>query len=109
VEQKEEKKIVSRGSVAKETATTNCNHFTVLGFTTATGDPIMCAIIVAGKTMKFKVVTGLDLFAKQIGEESVSDVKANNSGPGKMYPNGPTCQCKSNKEVPCMVCTMKVL
>jgi hypothetical protein len=98
-----EKKIVSRGTVAKETATTNCNHFTVLGFTAATGDPIMCAIIVSGKTMKPEVVTGLDVFAKKNGEESDDDFIANNTGPGKIYPNGPTCVFKG-KEVPCMVC-----
>jgi hypothetical protein len=98
-----EKKIVSRGTVAKETATTNCNHFTVLGFTAGTGEPIMCAIIVSGKTMRPEVVTGLDLFATKIGEESDLDFAEKNTGEGKMYPNGPTCQFKG-KEVPCMVC-----
>jgi hypothetical protein len=66
MEQEEKKNIISRGTVVKQTATTNCNHFTVLGFTAATRDPIMCAIIVSGKTMKPEVVTGLDLFAKKL-------------------------------------------
>jgi hypothetical protein len=42
-----ERKIVGRGSVPRESATTNDNHFTVLGFTAATGEPIMCAMIVS--------------------------------------------------------------
>jgi hypothetical protein len=98
-----ERKIVSRGTVAKESATTNSNHFTVLGFTAATGEAIMCAIIASGKTMKPEVVTGLDLFATKIGHETDDDFILNNTGPGKLYPNGPTCQFKG-KEVPCVVC-----
>jgi hypothetical protein len=98
-----EKKIVSRGTVAKEMATTNSNHFTVLGFTAATGEAIMCAIIVAGKTIKPEVITGLDAFASKIGNESDPDFITKNSGPGKIYPNGPTCVFKG-KEVPCKVC-----
>jgi hypothetical protein len=66
-------KIVSKGTVAKETATTNFNHFTVLVFTAATGGPIMCAIIVSGKIMKPKVVTGLDMFAKKLEKNLIQN------------------------------------
>ncbi len=59
----EKKKIVSRGTVAKEVATTNCNHFTILGFTAATRQPIMCAVMISGKTIHPEAITGLDLFA----------------------------------------------
>ena len=89
--------------MAKEVATTNCNHFTVLGFTAATGQPIMCAVIISGKTIHPEAITGLDLFATQIDDESDPDYITNNTGPGKIYPNGPTCVYKG-KEVPCMVC-----
>lgn len=34
-----QKKIVPRGAVPKESAATNTNHFTMLGFTAATGEP----------------------------------------------------------------------
>jgi hypothetical protein len=88
--------IVSRGMVAS-------NHFTVLGFTAATGEAIMCVIIVAGKTIRLNVITGLDAFALKIGDESDSDFITNNSGSRKIYPNAPTCAFKG-KEVPCMVC-----
>ncbi len=98
-----ERKNVSRGTVAKESATTNSKHFTVLGFTTTTGEAIMCTIIASGKTMKPEVVTGLDLFATKIGNETDYDFIASNTGPGKLYPNGPTCHFKG-KKVPCVVC-----
>jgi hypothetical protein len=68
-----------------------------------TGEAIMCAIIASGKTMKPEVVTGLDLFATKIGNETDDYFILNNTGSGKLYPNGPTCQFKG-KEVPCVVC-----
>ena len=98
-----ERKIVGRGSVPRESASTNDTHFTVLGFTAATGQPIMCAVIVEGKTLKPEVVTGLDVFATKVGDESDPDFIANNTGDGKLYPYGPSCFFKG-KEVPCMVC-----
>ena len=98
-----ERKIVGRGSVPRESATTNDNHFTVLGFTAATGEPIMCAVIVEGKTMRPEVVTGLDLFATKEGNEEDPDFLEKNTGPGKIYPYGPSCWFKG-KEVPCVIC-----
>ena len=86
-----ERKIVGRGSVPRESATTNDTHFTVLRFTAATGEPIMCAVIVEGKTMKPEVVTGLDVFATKIGNESDPHFITNSTGPGKIYPYGPSC------------------
>jgi hypothetical protein len=98
-----EKKIIVRGTVAKETVTTNNNHFTVLGFTAATGEPVMCAIIVSGKTMKPEIITSLDVLAEKEGNETDPDFNMKNTSPGKIYPNGPTCHYKG-KDVPCMVC-----
>jgi hypothetical protein len=53
--------------VAKESATTKNIHFAILGFTDATEEARMFAIIVAGKTMKPEVITGLDLVATKLG------------------------------------------
>jgi hypothetical protein len=39
-------------------------HFTVLGFTAATGEPPLCAIIFAAETLKQEWVTGFDPFAE---------------------------------------------
>jgi len=97
-----QKKIVPRGTVPKETATTNDHHFTLLGFTSATGEPVMCAIIMEGKSINSDVVTGIDVFALKVGNETDPDFIQNNTGPGKLYPMGPTCEFKG-KQVPCAV------
>jgi hypothetical protein len=97
-----EKKIVGRGLVPRESAATNDSHFTVLGFTAATGEPIMCALILEGKVMRPEVITGLDLFTAKEGDENDADFVSRNTGKGKMYPCGPVCNFKG-KQVPCMV------
>ena len=73
-------------------ATTNDNHFTMLGFTASTGEPMMCAIILEGKTINSDAVTCIDVFAETVGNEADPDFVKNNTGPGKLYPClGPTC------------------
>jgi hypothetical protein len=47
----------------------NDNHFTVLGFTAATGEPMMCAVNAAGKPIRSEIITGLDVFATKAGDE----------------------------------------
>jgi len=98
-----ERKIVTRGTVPKESAATNSTHFTLLGFTAATGEPVMCAVIIAAKTLRPEVITGLDIFAPVEGVEEDDDFYEKNTGAGKMYPCGPTCTYRG-KEVPCLVC-----
>jgi hypothetical protein len=81
-------------------AATKDAHFTVLGFTAANGEPLLCAIIFAAKTLKKEWVSGFDPFAEWIGNE---DNIAENSGDGKAYPFGPTCTFRG-KTVPCFCC-----
>ena len=97
-----QKKIVPRGTVPKESAATNTNHFTMLGFTAATGEPVMCALIMKGKTIKADSITGIDIFADVVGKESDKEFVKNNTGQGKRFPMGPTCTFRG-KEVPCLV------
>ena len=96
-----QKRIVPRGTVPKESPATN-QPFTMLGFTAATGEPVMCALIMKGKTIKSDMITGIDIFADVIEKETDEDYIANNSGQGKRFPMGPTCFFLG-KEVPCMV------
>jgi hypothetical protein len=63
----------------------------------------MCAVIVAGKTMRPKVVTGLDVFTRREGCEEYPDFIKKNTGTGKLYLYGPSCHFQG-KEVFCMVC-----
>ena len=69
-------------------AATKDSHFTVLGFTAATGIPLMCAIIFAAKELDANWVLGLDPTAEWIGND---DNLEENAGRGKRYPMGPTC------------------
>jgi hypothetical protein len=81
-------------------AATKDAHFTMLGFTLANGQPIMCAIIFAAKGMKDEWNMGFDPFAEWIGEENEIE---KNIGEGKVYPMGPECTF-NGKNVPCFCC-----
>jgi hypothetical protein len=74
----------------------------MLGFTAATGEPVMCALIMKGKTIKSDAITGIDIFADVIGKKTDEDYIQNNTGEGKRYPLGPTCFFQG-KEVPCVI------
>ena len=87
------------GRPQQRAATKDC-HFTVLGFTAASGDPIMCAIIFASKTMKQEWVLGFDPFVEWIGEENNVE---ENMGYGKAMPGGPQVMFRG-KCVPCFCC-----
>ncbi len=82
-------------------AATKDSHFTVLGFTTATGIPLMCAIIFAAKELDAQWVLGLDRSAPWIGDQK--NVKGNAGGLGKPFPMGPTCNV-NEVEIPTFCC-----
>jgi hypothetical protein len=69
-------------------ASTKDAHFTVLGFTAANGNPVLCPIIFASKALEEEWVLGLDPFAACEGEEG--DIQGYR-GKGKRYPQGPVC------------------
>ena len=81
-------------------AATKDAHFTVLGFTAASGEAVMCAVIFAAKSFRHEWRTGFDPFAEWVGEEE--DI-ALNCGDDKPYPFGPSCLFKG-KKVPCYCC-----
>jgi hypothetical protein len=92
--------LCSKDGQPQQQASTKDAHFTVLGFTAANGDPLLCAIIFAAKTLKGEWITGFDPLAEWIGDEQ--DIEAN-SDDGKAYPYGPVCVLQG-KEVPCFCC-----
>jgi len=92
--------LCSKDGQPQQRAATKDAHFTILGFTAADGEPLLCAIIFAAKTMKHEWVTGFDPLAEWICDEQ--DVEAN-SGDEKNYPCGPVCNFQG-KEVPCFCC-----
>ena len=54
-------------------AGTKDSHFTVLGFTAATGEPVMCAIIFAAKHLCESWVLGFNAAAEWIGDKKICE------------------------------------
>ncbi|KAI2492615.1 hypothetical protein MHU86_21929 [Fragilaria crotonensis] len=82
-------------------AATKDSHFTVMGFTAATGEPVMCAIIFEAMKMCPSWVLGLNASAPWIGEKK--DKRQNSGGINKRYPMGPVCRFRG-KDVPTFCC-----
>lgn len=59
-----EKYLCGKQSRPQQRAATKDTHFTVLGFTAATGEPVMCAIIFAAKALQEQWKLGFDPFRK---------------------------------------------
>ena len=90
------------GQVAQRTISTKNKHYTLLGLTLLTGQPLMCVLIMAGDTPKTEVETGIDIFAQQIGVPTDRDYVLNNTGEGRRFPGGPTCKVRG-VDVPCFI------
>jgi hypothetical protein len=90
-----EKFLCERTARPQIRAATKDSHFTVLGFTAATGEPVMCAIIFAAW------VLGYDASAEWQGDED--DDNLNTGGLGKRFPMGPQCNF-NGVDVPCFCC-----
>jgi hypothetical protein len=99
--------VVDRNDEAKLKASKKERHFTCLGLTLLTGKPIMCVVIVDGKTDNLLVRTGVDMecdtyIPAETDGEDADDVFLKNMGKGLLYPCGPTCEY-NGKTIPCMV------
>jgi len=70
-------------------STTKDSHFTVLGFTAASSEPVMCTITFAVKDLDPAWVMGLDPFCLWAAHDD--DIEEN-MGKGKQYPVGPECE-----------------
>lgn len=79
---------------------TRDTHYTTMGLTVLTGDPVMCVVIFTGKKTNTLCETGLELSAETFGSPDDHDYFKKSSGPGKRFPRGPTCKYLG-KEVPC--------
>jgi hypothetical protein len=100
--------------------TTDDCHFTTIGFTALTGEPVMVVIIIEKNSeLIIPELMGFDKSARWEGSDQVRTALAegqtdhldpeqlaaelkDNMGPGKMFPGGPTCMFKG-KEVPAFV------
>ena len=92
-----ERLLKGRGQTAEITTATSEAHFTVLGFTAATGEPVMCAIFFAGSELTQELQFGIDIRAPMVeGDDSIRG----NYGPGKRYPGAPTCNFRGTIVLP---------
>jgi len=91
-----------RGWVPQNQSSSNDKHFTMLGFTALSGEPVMCLIIIAGVQEKWEVECGINVDAVPVGDPTDPDFFQKNTGKGKMFPLGPECTFRG-KKVPTMV------
>ena len=94
--------LCARGDVPRNKTSGNDRHFTTIGLTLLTGDPLMCIVVMKGKRPKSEVELGIDQFIKIVGKKEDKDYLRKNCGKGKLLPGGPTCIYKG-KEMSCFV------
>ena len=92
--------LCERGKIPQREISICDKLYTMIGLTALNREPVMCVVIFAGKRPNELCETGLDLYAPTVGEPSDPDFFENNSGPGKRFPGGPTCEYLG-KKVPC--------
>lgn len=90
------------GTIPNNKVSHNDRHFTLLGFTALTGEPVLCVVIVSGKVQAIEVEMGIDIEATVIGSPSDKDYIKNNRGKGKLFPTGPEC-IFNGKKIPTLV------
>jgi hypothetical protein len=100
------KYVVGRNTVPKEISSTSDKHFTVLGVTAASGDPVLCVVIFASErdVIPESWVTGIDIQKNPLMEETDSTkvaLDSGNFGKNKYFPGGPLCNFLG-KEIPCL-------
>jgi hypothetical protein len=101
------KYVCEKGDEPKTPSCKKDKHFTCLGLTALTGEPVMCVVIIDSLKENLLVHTGIDTSCMDIDDETRIDDDefsfiTRNIGKGKLYPGGPTCRFKY-KEIPCLV------
>ena len=90
------------GSIPQNRASHNDRHFTCLGFTSLSDEPVLCVVIIAGINQAYEVEVGIDPDAKIIGDPTDDDYFEKNRGVNKLFPSGPECSF-SGKKIPTLV------
>ena len=95
-----EKLLKKKVSKARVTDATNNAQFTVLGFTSGTGAPVMCEIIFSVHDLTPEQQPVHDIRDDMV--ENDLSMRANH-GPWKRYPGGPICRF-NGVDVPAFIC-----
>jgi hypothetical protein len=101
---------LANSGAAPEECSTRDVRATVMCYTAATGEPVMCVIILQGgkKDLPFLTTQGFDWLSDYDGIQDVHMDTVDNSffesniSPGGLFPGGPTCTFRG-KQVPCYV------
>ena len=78
-----------RGYVSQEKASTRSRKFTMIGFTSLTGDPVMRVLRLEEKKPNGDIEAGIDIIVQPDGTSSNPNFIEINSGPGKYFPGVP--------------------
>ena len=107
-----ERFICAIGDEPRQLTARRDKHFTVLGLTLASGEPLMCVVLIQGKRHDVAVEAGildekLNSFVGDIEIDRPFDILMKNfgiddDGNEKVLPGGPTCKYKG-VDVPCFV------
>lgn len=98
------KYVCARGSRPQQLASTTDHSFTLLPFTSATGEAVCCVVIFQCANedeLKATWATGIDIFVDPVKEKNNVIPFENNSGKGKYYPGGPSCEF-NGITIPCL-------
>lgn len=96
--------IVKRGTVPQQIASTNDHNFTLLPFTSASGEVVCCVIIFKSLTGQVPLnwASGVDIRVGDPVLDDSGDPDMNlNKGEGRYYPGGPKCHY-NGKVVDCL-------
>ena len=98
--------VTGKNDKAYHSISTKYNHFTVIRVTLLDGNPLMCVVIVTGKTHDVLVEMGIDMDVLsdldiQLGDsvdgrvsDEVLQLLKENCGDGKLFPGLPSCVFK---------------
>ena len=62
-----------KGTIPQQKISTRDKHFTLMGLTLLSGDPVMCILIIAGKKPSALVELGINNDATMVGKEGDED------------------------------------
>ena len=98
------KLVVKAGTTPQTMASTSDHRYTLLPFTSATGEAVCCVVIFQSEKEEpcMGWTEGMDIrVVDPVRDEKGKIIVEENRGPGKYFPGGPVCQF-NGKTVPCL-------
>ena len=92
--------VCGKGTRANVKSSHKDGCFTLIGLTSASGEPVMAIIIMLAEELTFEQRMGSDIRAPFDDTLSIND----NCGPGKRFPGGPSCTF-CGKVIPALITT----